>query len=243
MFRIGKFRFVEVCSEELRKATYRLRYQVFVEEYGFEAHEDHPSGYETDSYEDHSIHFAALDDEDKVVGTIRLVLPSANGLPIAHAVSSLMTDCMSDQGTGIAEISRLAVDKTCRRRQEDGLFGVESYLLESEGGILPDTEPVPENHGRRRRPVIILGLFRIMYYASKQRDISHWYMIGEKKLYCALKKYGFSFRQLGAPLEYHGIRIPGMAVIREVEDSLCQSRPDVFGLIVRHMKEHHRPQP
>ena len=38
----GKFRFLCVESEDLKKAIYQLRYQIYVEEFGFFSPEEHP---------------------------------------------------------------------------------------------------------------------------------------------------------------------------------------------------------
>ncbi len=48
MFAIGDFRFLVVTSPAMMEAIHRLRYQVYVEEYGYEKPEDHPDGLEKD---------------------------------------------------------------------------------------------------------------------------------------------------------------------------------------------------
>ena len=60
MLEYGKFKFVRADSDNLKKEIYRLRYRIYVEEFGFERAEDHPGGLETDDYESHALHFAAL---------------------------------------------------------------------------------------------------------------------------------------------------------------------------------------
>jgi hypothetical protein len=56
------------------------------------------------------------------------------------------------------------VSRNFRRRKEDDQFGVGSYIKKSEEGILPD---------KRKRPEIILGLYQILYHASKRMGITH----------------------------------------------------------------------
>ena len=236
-----KFRFVQADSEELKKEIYRLRYQVYVQEYGFERAEDHPGGLETDEFEPYSIHLAALDEISEVIGTIRMVLHSEKGFPIEHAVE---THFIGERPPPerIAEISRLAVARKYRRRKEDGFAGVESYLTKSEGGVLSDTGEIDTQQENRKRPAIVLGLCRLMYQESKRLGLTHWYMITEKKVWYALKRYGFIFHQIGDPIEYHGIRVPYLAIIEEIENYISSTNPDFFKMMMLGLEEKYLPK-
>ncbi len=220
-----RFRFIQATSPELKRAIYQLRHQVYVEEYGFEHPEDHPDGLEMDAYEPHSISLAVLDDTDMVIGTVRLVLHSPQGFPIEHAVPHL--DFIGDKPAPcyIAEISRLAISPAYRRRIEDGFYGVESYLRQEEGGVLADYKARRQQYERRKRPVIVLGLYRLLYQVSKRLGLTHWYMISEKKLWYTLRKYQIVFHQIGTPVDYHGVRIPYLGNIAEIEAHLQRSNP------------------
>ncbi|ACN15118.1 putative long-chain N-acyl amino acid synthase [Desulforapulum autotrophicum HRM2] len=236
----GKFRFGVVDDDDVKKDTFRMRYEVYAEEFGFERKEDHPDGLETDEYEDNSIHFACLNDTDSVVGTIRLVLDSDKGFPIEHAVKTTFIGEKPDRSK-IAEISRLTVSKDLRRRKEDGMYGVESYLKEKEGGILPDDGPIPEEMLGRKNPIIVLGLYQAMYQESRRRGLSHWYMITETKLFFALKKYGFLFHQIGEPVQYHGERIPYLGIIETVEKDLIKNDPDMLKIMLSGLEPEYYP--
>ena len=237
---MDQFTFVVADSDDLKNAIFRLRYQVYVEEFGFEKPEDHPSGFEVDEYEPYSIHFAALNEKHEVIGTARLVLTSAKGFPLEHAAKTTFIGERPPEDH-IGEISRLAVSKYYRRRVEDGFYGVESYLVKSEGGILPDHGPIPEEMQRRKRPAIILGLFRQVYHTSIRHGISHLYLITELKLFHLLKRYGFLFRQIGEPVHYHGIRIPYLGSIPEMEKTLLQTKPEVLKLMLMGLEEEYWP--
>jgi N-acyl-L-homoserine lactone synthetase len=56
----GKFTFGLVEDEQILTDTFRMRHEVYVQEFGFERAEDHPNGLETDEYENESVHFACL---------------------------------------------------------------------------------------------------------------------------------------------------------------------------------------
>ena len=123
--RMKRIKFVEVDSEFLKKEIYKLRYDVYVSEFGFEKKEDHPSGFEEDIYDPYSVELAAIEQIDEntqeVVGTIRLILHSENGFPIENTTP---TQFIGEKPPieKIAEISRLTINKDYRRRQGDGLF-------------------------------------------------------------------------------------------------------------------------
>ncbi len=236
----GKFKFCLVENKDVLKDTFRMRYEVYVEEFGFEKREDHPDGIETDEYENDSIHFACLNESNSVVGTIRLVLDSDKGFPIEHAVETTFIGEKPDRQK-IGEISRLTVSRDLRRRKEDGMYGVESYLTKKEGGVLPDDGTIPDEMLGRKNPIIVLGLYQVMYHESRRRGISHWYMITEKKLFHALKKYGFLFHQIGDSVEYHGERIPYLGIIEEVERTLLKNNPDMLKIMLTGLEKEYHP--
>ena len=225
-----KIKFVEVDSEFLKKEIYRLRYDVYVSEFGFEKKEDHPSGLERDIYDSHSVELAAIehidDERQNVIGTIRLVLHSEHGFPIENAVP---IDFKEEKPPidRVAEISRLTISKDYRRRQGDGLYGVKSYQKVSDADILSSRERA-QNVKVRIQPYLVLGLFKELYHVSKKLGITHWYMITEKKLWYALKRFDLIFRQIGEPVIYHGLRIPYLGIIDEIEQHLMKKHMALY---------------
>jgi len=225
-----RIKFIEVDTEFLKKKIYKLRYDVYVSEFGFEKKEDHPSGLEKDIYDSHSVELAAIErinaHTEKVIGTIRLILHSELGFPIENA-APIDYSLEKPPIDKIAEISRLTISREYRRRQGDGLYGVESYLKMSEGGVLPDRNN-SRNVKVRIQPYLVLGLFKELYQVSKKLGITHWYMITEKKLWYALKRFDLIFRQIGEPVQYHGLRIPYLGVIEEIEQHLMKKHMDFY---------------
>jgi N-acyl amino acid synthase of PEP-CTERM/exosortase system len=235
-----KFRFGQVIDDEVLKDTFRMRYEVYVDEFGFENKADHPDGLETDEYENNSIHFACLNETDSVVGTIRLVCNSDKGFPIEHA-TELSIPGQKPEPDKIGEISRLTVTKDLRRRKEDGMYGVESYLKKKEGGVLPDDGTIPKEMEGRKNPIIVLGLYQVMFQESLRQGLTHWYMITEKKLFYALRKYGFLFHQIGEPVQYHGERVPYFANIHELLVNLKQTDEGMYDLMLTGLQDEYRP--
>ncbi|MGD8387316.1 MAG: PEP-CTERM/exosortase system-associated acyltransferase [Desulfobacteraceae bacterium] len=239
MFSMDRFQFVRAKSDELIKETYRLRYEIYGKEFGFENVDEFPDGLETDEYEPYSIYFVALDGEE-VVGTVRMVFHSEKGFPIEHA-ASIDFPGYPPPPDKTSEVSRLAVSASYRRRRGDGFYGLESYLKVSEGGLVPDSGPVPQTYLKRKRPVIIQGLYKAVYMESKVRGLTHLYFIVEQKLYNSLRKFGFAIKQVGDAVEYHGIRIPCIGVLDEMDRSMKENSREMYDFIYKDLDKEYHP--
>ena len=221
MFKLANFRFMFVEDEALRKETYRLRYQIYVEEFGFESPSDHPEGYERDIYDAHSVHFAVVDEHSgEVVGTTRVVLNSEIGFPMTKIDHISFKGAPSDLNK-IMEISRFAVHTNYRRRREDLLFygAPEMNPLDAKEIL----QRVPD---RRKRPVLLYGIFRLLYHLSRMKGIDFWCMISEQNLFEAVTYMGFIFHPIGLEVNFHGLRTPYIAFLDELEDYWIKEKPE-----------------
>lgn len=222
MLTLGDFKFVVATTPELLDGVFRLRYQVYVDEFGYEHAGDHPDGKEMDDWDPFSIHMAALNPDGEVIGTIRVVLNSTAGLPTLNAVAPFYQD-RNPQSRHIGEVSRLAVARSFRRRVEDGFHGVKELASpqasiafhRAEEGEFPSQD-------RRKRFAVVLGLFKIMYHVSKRIDLIDWYMMAEKRLWYLLKRYHILFNAIGPEMDYHGVRIPYLGHIRDIESHMMR---------------------
>ncbi|MBK6880838.1 MAG: PEP-CTERM/exosortase system-associated acyltransferase [Elusimicrobia bacterium] len=222
MLDYGNIKFVVATTPKLLQGVHRLRYDVYVNEYHFEKAEDHPSGLEKDEWDPMSLHMAAVDAEENVVGTIRLVLNSPHGLPTLHAVTPFYQE-PHPSSPRIAEVSRLAVARDFRRRVEDGFRGVDDLAEAAPGSRFHRAEKGEFNsQDRRRQFAVILGLFKIMYHVSKRINLADWYMVSEKRLWYLLKRYHILFHPVGPEMEYHGVRIPYIGHISEIENHMLK---------------------
>lgn len=222
MLDYGNIKFVVATTPKLIQGVHRLRYDVYVNEYRFEKPEDHPSGLEKDEWDPMSLHMAAVDPEENVVGTIRLILNSPHGLPTLHAVNPYYRD-PHPSSPRIAEVSRLAVARDFRRRVEDGFRGVGDLAEAAPGARVLRTEKGDLNsQDRRRQFAVILGLFKIMYHVSKRINLADWYMMAEKRLGYLLRRYHILFHPVGPEMEHHGVRIPYIGHISEIESHMLK---------------------
>lgn len=121
------YRYSVAQTEEEKQECFKLRYQIYVEEFGFEDPSEHPNKMETDKYDKHSVHILAHDNAtNKVAGTVRIVLPSSLGFPAQQFPTGLQysADCPRPNDLALAEISRMAVAKEFRRAsQQRAAFG------------------------------------------------------------------------------------------------------------------------
>jgi N-acyl amino acid synthase of PEP-CTERM/exosortase system len=236
-----EFTFKKVDSEELLRETYRIRYEVFCEECRFLPASNYPEGMEIDVYDDHSIHFAAFADGN-VIGTVRMVTASEHGYPLHEHCPELWVNEDELKKDGLVEVSRLSLRKTFRRRKEDSIYGIESYLKKSEGGILAEhPEEWTEQDRRRQKPVVILGLYRAMYQETRRVGFENWYAAMEEKLWFSLKSFNFTFEKIGPEVDYYGPVTPYLGVIPKLEKEVSQGSPDLWTYLLDGLEKEYWP--
>lgn len=218
-------------DEPILKSIYRLRYQVYVNEWGFEKPEDHhPDGLEMDEYDGHSRHiYACSRNSDEVIGTARIIFGSEQLFPIEchFDVSSFPVDARRSQA---AEISRLAISKDFRRRAIDRtIFGEDDS---APAKLVKDPLEVQliERERRKCEHELILGIYLLIYRESVKLGLTHWYAVMARGLYVILGRWGIPFVQIGPNQEYHGLRAPYALSIRDLEENLVKKNPDLLKL-------------
>ncbi len=212
-------------QKDLLRDIYSLRYQVYVNEWGFERADQHPGEIEYDEYDEYSVHyFARCKSENRIIGTARVILDSKLGFPICRHfdVNNQHEDL---ENSRIGEISRLAVSKEYRRRAIDqAIFGSGNY----DAGHIPryiDDGRDPRRHCEHE---LIRGLYLAIYLDSKRRGLTHWYAVMARGLYVILKRWGISFTQIGPAKDYHGLRAPYLVSIESVEHTLAKINPELL---------------
>ena len=214
------FKFERVNIDDLRmEELYRLRYQVYCTECGFEAAEDHPSGLEMDEFEQYASHFCAtVVQTGEIIGTVRIIHNSPIGLPIEH--HCVLNDELKFSGDSrlIGEISRLAISKDFRRREIDKAIYSQTDV---------DLKEVKRVHQQRRTSEckIVAGLYQCIYHESIALGLTHWYAVMVKGLCGLLRRWGIIWSQAGEPVEYHGVRIPYVTIIAENEKQVAALHP------------------
>jgi len=192
------FEFQKIEQDDpLFKDVLALRYKVYCEERGFEKPEDHPDGLESDEYDEHSVHFAAIIKQTQnIVGTGRLILDSKKGFPIEKSFT-FNKKLSHLQRIQLGEVSRLALSHRYCRELQGGL------RFETEAGELAN------------------GLVRCLIQEGLDRGITHYYAVMARGLQILLARKKIFFSQIGPAREYHGLRTP---YIWEVQDIFNQNQ-------------------
>lgn len=224
------FEMIPANDDALRKEVYKLRYQVYCLETGFEKEEDcvteydqknQKVGLETDAFDARSSHFLVKHRRSNLyAATVRLVLPDNEPyIPYPIETHCKLSHPITDSKIRrhVAEISRLAVSKNFKKRT--GEAGTTT-------GISPNFEAQLEPDERRIFPHITISLFAAIVKMTRERDITHWYAVMEPTLLRLLKRFGIHFSEIGPKINYHGMRSPCMAVVDDVLPSIkATSRP------------------
>jgi predicted GNAT family N-acyltransferase len=213
---------IRVSDEKELKEVYKLRYKVYCEEWGFEKPEKYSDRQETDEFDKHAVHFAAIDDSGKVVGTVRLILFSSEGFPLEKHCDIDSSDG-GVRGDDTAEISRLIISRDYRKRIEDKyIYGPDEERRIIDGYDRSYNRRSNDRYGygrpsngrlrnemeveKRNRHELVTSLYKAVYHESKRRRLTHWYAVMTKGLVTLLNRYGIRFQAIAEPVDYHGIK-------------------------------------
>jgi N-acyl amino acid synthase of PEP-CTERM/exosortase system len=212
------------CDPVLLRECHRLRYQVYCTERGIADASLHPDGLETDAYDRHSLSALLIYRPERIAaGTIRLVLPSQNGVPRPLPTYDLLAAAGCDLGKlpalpRTAEISRFAIPKAFRRRAGEGAYGNSLDALEA--------DPL-----RRVIPHLTLGLMAAALRMASDNGIEHVCAIMEPALLRLLARFGMRFIPSGPLIDHHGWRQPCHAPIAQLCRDVAAQRPEAWDII------------
>lgn len=191
-------------NETLQQEVFKIRHNVYCEELAFE--EIRADGQETDEFDEQSI-FSLIKHKPSGAFTSCVRLVTSKGpeqlLPIEkYCLDSITNEELSPKHfkrSEIAEISRLAVKSDFRRRKADKYKG-------SGTGVISET--TYSETELRCFPFIAIGLYMAAATIGMNTGIRHVYVMMEPRLARSMKFIGITFQQLGAPVDYHGLRAP-----------------------------------
>lgn len=194
-------------NDSYYEKIFRLRFQVYVHEWGFERAEDHPDGIEIDEFDKQGQCLyvgAILKETGELLGTARVIMlpKAAESFPVEdHYLGRNL----------FGEISRLAVTKQFNRRIDDLLNVVKLGNISE----LPEATPARVEQ-RNIENDIVFGLYRAICVESKKEGLEYWYAAMARGLYLLLKRRGVNFTPLGPEKDYHGLRRAYVGYIPDV---------------------------
>lgn len=193
-------------DDSIRNDVYRIRHEVYCEELGFEP--ERPDRLEYDEYDLHSLHCVLQTSHDprQLVGCTRLVLTDPSQpemlLPFERTCADTLDRRIVDPARlprdRIAEVSRLAVRAAYRRRR----------------GESQDPAPIhDEDFGTQnqpRFPYVPIGLYLGAVALAARSGVDTLFVLTEPRLANHFGKLGVDIKQIGAPVEHRGTRVPSM---------------------------------
>ncbi len=222
------FAVVPTHTEELLHETFKIRYQVYCEELGYEDKDNFGNGEEVDAFDSVSQHSLLLHkSSDIYAGSIRLVSAVENRLPFeslygTDAFRSESIDFRQLDPLTYAEISRIAVTSHFRRRKDE---------KNTPAGVIPE----PESHESERRsfPLIAFGLYLSAAGMGLNSGLERVFAMMEPRLARRLRIYGIKFQQIGPAIDHRGKRAPFQITRAELSQGIA---PDISGLLsdIRH---------
>ena len=212
-----------VCanSEDMLDIAFRLRFQVYCLERGFENAAGYPDGREQDSDDSRSLHSLLLDRATgSAVGTVRLILPRhGRDLPVFRLIGASERHRTGLPLETTAEVSRFAVAKAFRRQLEEGWSKGPGRAPISGGGRGPALQ------------LLTFGLIQAVVMMGAFGEITHIVAMMEPALLRLLRRLGIAFHSLGDPIEHHGLRQPGWAVLSHLIASIKNCHPELGEII------------
>ena len=203
----------------IMKELHKLRYEVYCLERAYLRPEDFDDELETDNFEDCSTHFAAWSLKGDIVGMVRMVQPKAHqGYPF-EGHCTVFSDFVLPPREQAAEISRLVVKKSFRRRRGDSMEGISKDFVEK--GSTASIKPAATGRDKRGNgPLLLLGMYREMYRHSRATGIRFWFAAMERSLARSLEKMGFKFVPIGPQVDYYGPVTPYIVDLQDLEQRL-----------------------
>lgn len=175
-------------TEESKSIHYALRHEVYCVEKGFLCSSENLR--EQDNFDENSVHFLVRDLlKSRWVGTLRVVLPNENSLPVMKAVGR---NLINDEGlavNNVAEISRLSIID--QHRHSTTIINDHSF---SE---------------------VMFSLISAAKHYCEGLGIGTWIFLCRKSLSKIANRQGMTMNKIGGPCEYKGTRYPYLVNLQE----------------------------
>ena len=204
------FTVVRANTPSLLDRVYRLRYQVYCKENSYFP-EEHFDGRETDEHDAVSAHILLLHKQSgSAIGTARLIMPQLGYGWRPLPVWQVMTPRGREQFERLAshrtaEISRFAVSKEFRR-----------WWRDHHGPAASETRQQVASGEQQLMLYVTFGLIQEILLLSLERGIDYLTAVMNPSLIRILTKLGLEFEPIGGIVDYHGIRQPCIALLRDL---------------------------
>ncbi|MEE9412612.1 MAG: PEP-CTERM/exosortase system-associated acyltransferase [Methylococcales bacterium] len=225
------FYVARINTPELLDQAFKLRYEVYIKDCGYEFHNPYGSDeIEKDSYDEHSYHCLLFHKPtNKPIGYIRLIPYKTNAdylLPVEKfGIDFNQSMVKKLRSSTMGEISRMAIHPSFRRRLSDKRYQFECS----------------ENSNGSRFRVNYLPACLVLACGSlmKNNHIEHSVALMENKLAVLIKKYGVVFEKIGNSIQLNGTRTPFLMSGQEIYENLSTDFKDLFNSIDNQINPSH----
>jgi N-acyl amino acid synthase of PEP-CTERM/exosortase system len=217
------FDMVSADTDELKQEVYKLRYQVYCLEKGFEDLESHPNGLEYDEYDQHSCHYLIRHRTSECyMATTRLILPNNEPFPMeAHSQIDNIELVKTINRANLAELSRFCVSKQFRRRANEQDLIITNDLDDSRYST----------RGKNSSASITLALFACAIKMSSEHNIHYWYALIEPALKRVVAPLGINVVQMGELVDHHGMRLPCALKVEDLLREAATKDPEYLEML------------
>jgi len=224
------FEVVLADTEEGKRLHYKIRYQVYCIESGYEDYRAFADGEEKDEWDKHAVHFLVRSKASREwIAAMRLILPgNKGGHPVFQLCDIDRSVAGKTQGSTTAEISRLCIIDSFRRRLPTGRSENNQASLNPRKGASHH-----QMRDRCKEPLIVLGLFRAAAQYSREHGIPYWYFLTTSALARMLKRMNVHMLKAGASCLHNGERHPFLIDLREAIE-LARRGSDVIAQMLEH---------
>lgn len=223
------FEMIPALSNKLKNEVYKLRYQVYCVETGFEKMAEHPGEIETDDFDKNSVHYLIRHRKSGAyAATTRLILPDKNNLDNLFPIEIFSTidkpkELEDKQRCYMAEASRFCVSKDFKKRKGD----YEASLT----GISPDWEKKTAEEERRTYPHLSIALYACLIRMSHENNVQYWYAVMEPALIRFFTTLGIYFKGIGPVADYHGMRRPCVIRVSDLLAGVFEKNPAIWAMM------------
>lgn len=196
------FEITPADTPHLQEKAYRLRYQVYCCENNYENPDDHPLGFEIDTFDCRSIHSIITERASGIAaGTVRLIIPDADSQEASLPIQNVSKHPLPNKNplSNAAEISRFAISRQIR------------------GKIASDCP-------KDLKCLISLGLMRAIFQMSMRYGITSLYATMAPSLLRLLRRFSIYFTTIGPLVEYHGLRQPCYADVNTLLEGIREEQ-------------------
>ncbi len=217
------FYVTKVNTPELLDQAFKLRYDVYIKDCGYEFHNPYAADeIEKDNYDDQSYHCLLFHKPSNTpIGYIRLIPYKKNSgcrLPIENFGINFDKSMAGQlRNPGLGEISRMAIHPSFRRRLSDKLYQFEDYHASADGRFRVNYLPA----------CLVLACGALM----NDNHIEYSVALMEYKLTVLIKKYGVLTNKIGDSIKLNGTRAPYMMTTQKIYDNLTTDFKGLFKII------------